>query len=251
VCVFQICRGMYCLHLQSDRTGFGWMMNWIIQEGFQETFLYNRHTSHFPTLQDWPEPNKATLKGKARSYQTPEPTRDRHLTPILNIRKFTDSTSGLNPFSFLPFFLVDFFFECRVGHYYEKTVQENIRQRWGHSCTWLVVSYRRFGTAYWPHLQGSSSSHLVARVRFSFIPPLEPRPPQVVVLLIIFRHTTVGRTPLDEGSARSRDLYLTTHNTHNRQTSMPPAGFEPAIPASDRQQAFNYTSLLLGSANFY
>jgi hypothetical protein len=28
------------------------------------------------------------------------------------------------------------------------------------------------------------------------------------------RHTTVGRTPLDEGPARRRDLYLTTHNTH-------------------------------------
>jgi len=36
------------------------------------------------------------------------------------------------------------------------------------------------------------------------------------------RRTTVGRTPLDEWSARRRDLYLTTHNTHNRQTSMPP-----------------------------
>jgi hypothetical protein len=35
------------------------------------------------------------------------------------------------------------------------------------------------------------------------------------------RHTTVGRTPLDEGPARRRDLYLTTHNTHKRQTSMP------------------------------
>jgi len=33
------------------------------------------------------------------------------------------------------------------------------------------------------------------------------------------RHTTVGRTPLDEWSARRRDLYLTTHNTQNRQTS--------------------------------
>ena len=30
--------------------------------------------------------------------------------------------------------------------------------------------------------------------------------------------TTVGRTPLDECSAHRRDLYLTTHNTHNRQT---------------------------------
>jgi hypothetical protein len=30
------------------------------------------------------------------------------------------------------------------------------------------------------------------------------------------RRSTVGRTPLDEWSARRRDLYLTTHNTHNR-----------------------------------
>ena len=47
-------------------------------------------------------------------------------------------------------------------------------------------------------------------------------------------HSTVGRTSLDEGSARRRDLYLTAHNTHSTQTSMPSAGLEPAIPASDR-----------------
>ena len=41
------------------------------------------------------------------------------------------------------------------------------------------------------------------------------------------RRNTVGRTPLDEWSARRRDLYLTTHDTHNRQISMPPVGFEP------------------------
>ena len=35
------------------------------------------------------------------------------------------------------------------------------------------------------------------------------------------RPTTVGRTPLDEWSARRRDLYLITHNTHNKQISMP------------------------------
>jgi hypothetical protein len=40
-----------------------------------------------------------------------------------------------------------------------------------------------------------------------------------------FRHTTLCRTPPDEWSARRRDLYLTIHNTHNRQTSMPPVGF--------------------------
>jgi hypothetical protein len=48
------------------------------------------------------------------------------------------------------------------------------------------------------------------------------------------RHTTVGRTPLDEGPARRSDLYLTTHNIHNRQTSMPPVGFEPKILVSEQ-----------------
>jgi len=48
------------------------------------------------------------------------------------------------------------------------------------------------------------------------------------------RHATVGRTPLDEWSVRRRDLYLTTHNTLNRQTSMPRVGFEPTITAGDR-----------------
>ena len=48
------------------------------------------------------------------------------------------------------------------------------------------------------------------------------------------RRTTVGRTPLDEWSARRRDLYLATHNTHNRQISMPPVGLEPTISANER-----------------
>ena len=48
------------------------------------------------------------------------------------------------------------------------------------------------------------------------------------------RRTTCGRTPLDEWSVRRRDLYRTTQNTHNRQTSMSPVGFEPTIPAGER-----------------
>ena len=50
------------------------------------------------------------------------------------------------------------------------------------------------------------------------------------------RRSTDGRTPLDEWSARRRDLYLTTHDTHNRQISMPPVGFEPTISAGERPQ---------------
>jgi hypothetical protein len=47
-------------------------------------------------------------------------------------------------------------------------------------------------------------------------------------------HTTLGRTSLDEGSVRRRDLYLKTHNTHKKKTSMPLAGSEPAVPTCER-----------------
>ena len=50
------------------------------------------------------------------------------------------------------------------------------------------------------------------------------------------RHTTHGRTPLDEWSGRRSDFNLTTHNTHKRQISTPPAASEHAIPASERAQ---------------
>jgi hypothetical protein len=46
------------------------------------------------------------------------------------------------------------------------------------------------------------------------------------------QRTTVGRTPLDKWSARRRDLYPTTLNTHNRQTSMPPVAFESTMSAA-------------------
>jgi hypothetical protein len=50
------------------------------------------------------------------------------------------------------------------------------------------------------------------------------------------RHITGGRTPLDEWSARRRDLYPTTYSTHKRQTTMSQTGFEPAFPASKWSQ---------------
>jgi hypothetical protein len=53
------------------------------------------------------------------------------------------------------------------------------------------------------------------------------------------RRTTVGRTPLDERSACRRDLYLTTHDTHNRQISISPVGFEPTISAGERPVALH------------
>ena len=59
------------------------------------------------------------------------------------------------------------------------------------------------------------------------------------------RRSTVGRTPLDECSARRRDLYLTTHDTHNRQISMPPVGFEPKISAGISHLRVNNLTLML------
>jgi len=50
------------------------------------------------------------------------------------------------------------------------------------------------------------------------------------------RRTTDGRTPLDERLARRRDLYLTTHNTHIRQTTIP--RFEPTISVDERPQTY-------------
>ena len=63
----------------------------------------------------------------------------------------------------------------------------------------------------------------------------------LLILEVSRSHTTThhsGRTPLDEWWARRRDLYLTTHDTHNRQISMLPVGFEPTISAGERPQIY-------------
>ena len=65
------------------------------------------------------------------------------------------------------------------------------------------------------------------------------------------RHTAVGTTPLDEWSARRRDLYLTTHNTHNGQTSMPPVGFKPTISAGERPQTYVLDRTATGTGSLY
>jgi len=49
---------------------------------------------------------------------------------------------------------------------------------------------------------------------------------------------TLSETRLDEGSTCRREFYLRTHKTHDRQTSMPPAELETAIPASERPQTY-------------
>jgi len=45
-------------------------------------------------------------------------------------------------------------------------------------------------------------------------------------------------TSLDKRSARRWALYLKTHSTYNRPTSMPPVEFEPTTSAGERPQTY-------------
>jgi hypothetical protein len=86
----------------------------------------------------------------------------------------------------------------------------------------------------------SSATPLWQRERFFAHGPTVPSgpgPARYRGFTIILRHTTLGRTPLDGWSARRRDLYLTTHNTHKRQICVPRVGFESRILANERRKS--------------
>ena len=70
-------------------------------------------------------------------------------------------------------------------------------------------------------------------------------------LAITLRHTTLGSTSLDKWSARHIDLYLTTHNTHKTQTSMPSGGFETTNPAIEWQQTRALNPSAIGIRHYY
>ena len=63
--------------------------------------------------------------------------------------------------------------------------------------------------------------------------------------LLMFEFRAHSQTPHSAGLLWTSDrlvaktsTWKTTHNIRNGQTSIPPAGFEPAIPASDRPQTY-------------
>jgi len=53
-------------------------------------------------------------------------------------------------------------------------------------------------------------------------------------------------TPVDKQSAQRTDLYLNTHNTQKEKASILPAGFETAIPASERAQPHAFDGVPTG-----
>jgi len=83
------------------------------------------------------------------------------------------------------------------------------------------------------HCEGCCSAYFLWRCG-----PTRAMPSSFLRFLDHTRRITVGRTAMDEWSARRRDLYLTTHNTHKRQTTMHPVGFEPTISARERPQTY-------------
>jgi len=90
--------------------------------------------------------------------------------------------------------------------------------------TFITLLYSTHMTFRWPCIVINSCN----KPTFFFLWRCGPTRVMASSFLRFLDHTqrriTVGRTPLDEWSVRRRDLYLTTHNTHNRQISMPPGG---------------------------
>ena len=81
--------------------------------------------------------------------------------------------------------------------------------------------------------------------------PSGPSPPHYEGYTVILRHTTHSRTLLNCWTVWGRDLYLTTYNTHKRQTSMPPEGFEPTIPKSGKPQIHALDLFVTGTFWWY
>ena len=80
--------------------------------------------------------------------------------------------------------------------------------------------------------------------------PRGSEPPHYRGITITLKRTTLSRTPLDGWSARRRDLYLTTHSTHKKQTSMTPAGFEPTFPATEWPKTHSLDCVVTGIGEF-
>jgi hypothetical protein len=130
----------------------------------------------------------------------------RQVCVVLVVNRLTMERSYLGVFRFFPFSIIQPMFHTYISFIYH-----------GHQITFFFY-----------HGAITSSG---------------PRPPHYGGFTITLRPTTLGTTPLDEWPDWRRDLYLTTHNTHKRQTSIPPAGFEPTFPANERPMGSAYITL--------
>jgi hypothetical protein len=132
------------------------------------------------------------------------------------------------------------FFALQGTHCLSHSVCALPSRIWIAPCAWvLAVTFSCFQTPF-PLQPRLGFNH---ELFFIFLPlsPTHCSCRGILLYVITLRNTTLGRTSLDEGSARCRDFYLTTHNTHKRQTdrrSFRPVEFEPAILASKRPKTY-------------
>ena len=91
--------------------------------------------------------------------------------------------------------------------------------------------------------------YVICGINFIFlrgaIAPSWPRLHHCPGFTITLRHTTLGRTPLDEWSARRTDVYL-TNTRHSEETFMSPAVFELAILTSEQPQIHTFARAATG-----
>jgi hypothetical protein len=85
----------------------------------------------------------------------------------------------------------------------------------------LVVDKLALGQVFLRVLRLSSVRYHSVNARFfhGSKDPSVPGPPPFWKFTLTLRHATLGMSLLDERSARRTDLYLTTHDTHNRLSS--------------------------------
>jgi len=72
---------------------------------------------------------------------------------------------------------------------------------------------------------------------------------QDLIIEASFSHSKTPHSvaPLWMSEHPDADLYLTIHDTHKRQTSIPPRGFEPTIPASELPQTYALDRVVTGN----
>ena len=115
--------------------------------------------------------------------------------------------------------------------------------------TEVIVSHQ-----YWKFVKCFNFLSSFLSLLVSLLLPFPSRCSGLVLQLITSRHTnTLGRIPLDEGSACRRKLYLTTHNTYNRDVyKWPPIGFETSSdPMQDHTLNWASPHPRNESLNFY
>jgi hypothetical protein len=87
----------------------------------------------------------------------------------------------------------------------------------------------------------------------NLFPPLQPNACHDLLILEVSRSHSL-EAPQSVGLLWTSDqlvadLYLTTHNTNKRQTSMPSAGFEPTISAGEQPQTYALDRAATGTGN--